>query len=107
MTLKKPNMKEIRESMLHQLTEQGIDSEQNIDLVYDYVSLVGIKNKLTADIRKRGVTVEYDNGGGQKGVRKNDSCSQLISTNAQMLKILQHLNLDIPPGMEKGDDYEL
>ena len=49
------------------------------DLLNDYMSLYEIKNMLIKDIEKRGVTVEYNNGGGQKGIKKNDSIEQLLN----------------------------
>ena len=60
---------------------------------------------LIADIKKRGAIVEYNNGGGQKGQKKNDSIDQRIKVNAQMLKILDSLGIK-PVGDDSGDDED-
>jgi hypothetical protein len=54
----------------------------------DYMDLWVTKCLLIQDIRQRGVNTVWDNGGGQKGRKKNDSVDLLIKTNAQMLKLL-------------------
>ena len=59
----------------------------------------------SAEIRDRGVVVTYDNGGGQKGIKKNDSIDQRIKVSAQMLKILD--SLGIKPTESEVDDDEL
>ena len=55
--------------------------------------------------KKRGAIVEYNNGGGQKGQKKNDSIDQRIKVNAQMLKILDSLGIK-PVGDDSGDDED-
>ena len=62
-------------------------------------------SELIADIKKRGAIVEYNNGGGQKGQKKNDSIDQRIKVNAQMLKILDSLGIK-PVGDDSGDDED-
>ena len=77
--------KELDARKLHQAFYQS--------LLSDYVALWRIKEILIRDIEQRGAVVEYDNGGGQKGTRKNDSVSELVKISAQMLKILSELGL--------------
>ena len=96
----KPNLKvvknkreSIRQSLLKQLEENGVKGAHYVDLVEDYMSMWDIKNNLIADIQKRGVNVEYQNGPNQWGHKKNDSLQELTRTNAQMLKILYDLGL--------------
>ncbi len=54
---------------------------------------MGYQECLIKDINERGVSVRYDNGGGQHGHKKNDSIAELHRTNNQMLKILSDLGL--------------
>ena len=84
---------DIKKDLLDQLERNGVYGKHYLDLIEDYMSLWTIKNKLIADIRKRGVSVYWCNGGGQEGYKKNDSIAELNKTNAQMLKILNELGL--------------
>jgi len=56
---------------------------------------------LEDDVRTRGVMVTYNNGGGQKGKKKNDSVELKIKVTQQMTAILDKLNiktiLAVPP----------
>lgn len=84
---------DIKKDLKNQLERNGIFGEHYTDLIEDYMSLWDIKNKLIKDIKERGVTVEWNNGGGQSGSKKNESIGELNKTNAQMLKILNELSL--------------
>jgi len=84
---------EIKKDLLAQLERNGIAGKHYLDLVEDYIALWEIKNMLIADIKKRGVSIYWCNGGGQEGYKKNDSIAELNKTNAQMLKILSELGL--------------
>jgi len=68
------------------------------------MALWDIKNALIKDIKKRGVTVTYQNGEHQWGVKKNDSIAELNKTNAQMLRILTELGLRATDIDGAGDD---
>lgn len=97
--------KEIRKDLMNQLKRNRISTQYYIDLVEKYMDFWDIENDLIDDIRERGVVVTYDNGGGQKGIKKNDSIDQRIKVNAQMLKILD--SLGIKPTESEADDDEL
>lgn len=84
---------EIKKDLIDQLERNGVYGKHYLDLINDYMSLWDIKNKLIRDIKKRGVSVYWCNGGGQEGYKKNDSIPELNKTNAQMLKILNELGL--------------
>lgn len=88
----------IESSLLEQLEANKIDLDYNRDLIADYMDLWVTKSLLIDDINKRGVTVTYNNGGGQKGKKKNESITELTKVNTQMLKILDNLGLR-PSGM--------
>ena len=92
--------KKIQEDLMAQLKERGMTQMYYVSLVEDYLSFWDIKNELIADIEERGVSTVYDNGGGQRGYKKNDSVPELNRTNAQMLKILSELGL-------RGADIEV
>lgn len=83
----------IKKDMIKQLKDRNILESHYISLVDDYMELWNIKNLLIADINARGVNVEWNNGGGQSGVKKNDSVNELVRVNAQMLKILSELGI--------------
>ena len=83
----------IRNDLLNQLSSNKIKGRHYSDLVEDYMSLWITKNLLVRDINERGVSIAWNNGGGQKGRKKNDSVSELTKVNAQMLKLLNELGL--------------
>lgn len=93
---------EIQNDLLDQLDRNGTTGKYYIDLINDYMDLWVTKCLLVDDIQQRGVSVEYDNGGGQKGRKKNDSVEQRIKVNAQMLKLLSELG--IKPTQTGGDE---
>ena len=67
-----------------------------------------LKILLIADIQKRGTIVEYNNGGGQSGYKKNEAVDMFNKTNAQMLKLLSELGLKANATIGGGDfDDEL
>lgn len=91
---------QMRKDFIEQLNNRGMKQRYYVSLVDDYLALWDIKNDLIADIEKRGVSVEYNNGGGQSGHKKNDSVPELNRTSGQMLKILSELGL-------RGADIEV
>lgn len=93
----------IKTDLLDQLDRNGTVGEYYIDLVEDYMDLWVTKSLLVDDIQTRGVTVRYDNGGGQKGRKKNDSVDQRLKVNAQMLKLLAEIGIK-PSQYGGGDD---
>lgn len=90
---KSKHYKDIRKSLLLQLDINGTEGEHFKDLVEDYMAMYCTKRLLQTDIENRGTLVEYDNGGGQKGRKKNDSIDMFNKTNAQMLKLLAELGI--------------
>lgn len=100
--------KTIRDDLINQLKERGLEKKSHyISLVDDYCRLWDVKNLLFADIKKRGVNVKYNNGGGQSGFKKNDSLSELTKVNGQMLKILSELGLRGADVVAKEEEVEL
>lgn len=97
--------KQIKDDLIDQLERSGTVEKYFLDLVDDYMSLWKTKNQLIKDIKDRGVSVKYNNGGGQYGYKKNDSVDQILKVNQQMLKILDYLN--IKPSKQDGDLVDL
>lgn len=99
----------MREDLLNQLKNNGVNGLFYDDLVDVYMKMYKIKNKLILDIEERGVAVEWSNGK-QTSVKRNDSLDGLHKTVGQMLNILTKLGLDIPEnkniGSGKGEDDE-
>lgn len=96
--------KAIKEDLLDQLERNGTVGKYYVDLIGDYMRLWEAKNMLLSDIESRGVVVEYNNGGGQTGAKKNDSVDQALKVSTQMLKILD--GLGIKPTTSGGDPDE-
>lgn len=96
--------REIKKDLLGQLEANGTSGKFFEDLVDDYMTMYITKTLLAADIKKRGNPVEYDNGGGQKGFKKNESIELFNKTNTQMLKLLSELGLKtVLPSAGVGD----
>lgn len=96
--------KNIKSDLLDQLERSGTTGKYYINLVDDYMDMWVTKCLLVDDIQKRGVAITYDNGGGQKGRKKNDSIEQRIKINAQMLKLLSELGIKPSQGGESVDE---
>lgn len=96
----------IREDLRNQLISQGKFGKQFDDMVEDYLYLVDLKERLKHDIDENGIRYENTGGNGFKTFKPNESCERLLKTNAQMLKILQDLELKAPDegGGDEGDD---
>ena len=97
---------EIKTDLLEQFRARGSPGQHYLDLIDDYMNLWITKNMLLGDIKTRGVTVQYNNGGGQSGYKKNESVEQVLKVNTQMLKILDSLEIK-PSSPEGGEEDEL
>lgn len=95
----------IKKDLLEQLHKRGATQSYYNSLVDDYLSFYDVKNNLIEDIEERGVAIPWNNGGGQCGVKKNDSVAELTKINAQMLKILSELGLR-GADIKVEDEYE-
>lgn len=98
----------IKEDLVNQLASRDLDQVSfYVSLVDDYVSMWNVKNNLIRDIEERGVSVRYDNGGGQHGYKKNDSVGELTRLNRQMLSLLSELGLRAADIEEKEEEVTL
>ena len=98
---------DIRYDLLKQLKTNQTTGKYYLDMIEDYMDLWITKNLLLADIKSRGVTVIYNNGGGQSGYKKNDSVEQVLKVNTQMLKILDSIGIKPSSSMGGDEDDEL
>lgn len=98
------NRNTIKKDLINQLAKNGNTSRFYLDLVDDYMNLWDTKNALFEDIEDRGVVVSYNNGGGQSGMKQNDSVPAVLKVNGQMTKILD--SLGIKPSLVMVDDDE-
>lgn len=85
--------KQIKKDLINQLKQKHADIPTFLSQVDDYMSMWVMKELLIRDIEERGVFIRYDNGGGQSGTKKNDSVNDQIKVNAQMLKLLDTLDI--------------
>ena len=93
--------KQIRDDLIVQLEIRRVPVAHFIDLVDDYMGMYDAKNMLHDDIQKRGVNVPCV----RNGLKKNDSLRQLLDINAQMLRILAHLEIK-PSKIVSEDDID-
>ena len=66
--------RELKQEMLDDLEARGLISRPDIDKVEEYMELWAQLKMLNADIKERGVSIEYQNGENQKGTTDNNSC---------------------------------
>lgn len=92
-----------------QLIDNGNYSPYTEDLLQQYMMFTNIEEALNLDIKTRGVSVYWSNGGGQEGWKKNDSITELNRVNLQKIKLLGYLGIKAPkPEKEAGEDeYEV
>lgn len=86
--------KKIKNSLVAQLKATNANTPYFLSLIKDYMSMWVSKELLYQDIQERGCIVIYDNGGGQRGCKRNDSIADFNKTNAQMLKLLSELKIN-------------
>ncbi len=96
--------KAIKTDLLTKLEKSGKTESFWVDLVEDYCSFWDIKESLMQNIRKNGTIVQYNNGGGQTGYKKNDAVVEVNKISKRMTEILNALKVDEPKVEEEGDD---
>ena len=93
-----------------QLIKNGNYSAYTEDLLQQYMTFTYIEEELNEDIARRGVSVYWNNGGGQEGWKKNDSITELNRVNLQKIKLLGYLGIKAPKpeAPEAGEEeYEV
>jgi len=84
---------QIKNDLMNQLQYKNAYTPTFISQINSYMSMWVSQSLLNMDIEERGTYVTYSNGGGQEGTRKNDSVAESIKVNAQMLKLLDALDI--------------
>ena len=98
----------IENAIIKQLKEKQVYKFAHYqDLVRDYMKFWDIKNMLQDDIEIKGVSVFWQNSETQSGYKKNDSISELLKVNTQMLKILFDLGVRASDLEVDEEDEEL
>lgn len=98
----------IRDDLNNQLLSQNKFGKQFDDMVEDYIFFVKLKENLQYDIAEHGLRYRAVTGNGYPTDKPNESVQNLIKVNAQMLKILQDLELKAPDeGPEEGEGDDL
>lgn len=87
--------KKIKKDLLAQLNKTGAGTPIFVDMVEQYMSLYVTKELCRKNIAEYGVTIEYNNGGGQSGTTDNPALEKQIKASTQMLKILNYLKISV------------
>lgn len=100
---------DVEASLIRQLEAKNAKIPHFMDMISDYMALWTLKNKLQADIRKRGVSYESKSAQGIDIVKQNQSVKDLVAVNKQMLSLLDRLGLttDAPTGEPDEDNTGL
>lgn len=96
--------KQVKDSLIEQLTLQNKTSEFYMDLVNDYMDYWALKRDMIEDIRKNGLRLSLTNGNGFEVIKPNESVNNLPKITATMLKILNDLNLKEPLSITTAED---
>lgn len=94
----------IKEDLENQLITQNKFGKQFDDMIQDYLYFVELKERLQHDLEINGIRYRTTGGNGFTTFKPNESYERLLKTNAQMLKILQDLELKAPDEGGGGDD---
>lgn len=101
---KSKKYREIKNSLLETLEKSNNNTPYFVNLVEDYMSFYETKEQAKAEIEEKGVMVEYQNGKNQSGYKKNDMIEVILKVNAQMIKILDKLGINIDGDLGFDDD---
>ncbi len=98
----------VKKSLIQQLSDEEKNiSDYCLDIIDHYMALWTTSKALESDIEERGVTISWDNGGGQKGIKKNDSIAELNKTIQQMSKLLELLEINPSDSVSDPDGDNL
>lgn len=101
---KSKKYRDIKNSLLETLEKSKNNTPYFVNLVEDYMSLYETKEQAKAEIEEKGVMIEYQNGKNQSGYKKNDMIEVILKVNAQMIKILDKLGINIDGDLGFDDD---
>ena len=93
----------LKQAMLDNLAERGLDQAVYIDKVEEYMELWVLQQKLDADIDQRGLTVTDDRG----RQTENRSVSLSVQVSKQMMALFNALGFKASDFMGAGDGDDL
>ncbi len=102
----KSRRKDIEKDLRDRLSKRGNVGKHFEDMIDSYMADWDFEKKLIEDIQFRGVTVSYNNGGGQTGMKTNDSIGMLLKVQDRMAKTLDKLGLK-PEEIKPEEEDEL
>lgn len=97
--------KKVKDSLVNQLSEKGIETDYNLSLIDNYMKHWKIVADLNKDIKSRGAVVKAFDCKGNEVTKTNESIKIMNTEQAIMLKIIQLLGLQEPVQKESADDY--
>ena len=101
---KSKKYRDIKNSLLETLEKSNNNTPYFVNLVEDYMSFFETKEQAKSEIEDKGVMIEYQNGKNQNGYKKNDMIEVILKVNAQMIKILDKLGINIDGDLGFDDD---
>ncbi|HDR7981282.1 TPA: P27 family phage terminase small subunit [Bacillus cereus] len=97
---------QIKQDLLQQLENGGLNGMHYVDLVDDYMTMFDVKNKLAREMKRNGPMIEWQNSDSQKGVKANPATKEFRETNKRMTELLKVLGLK-EPIYEGNDDDDI
>lgn len=85
--------KQIRQSLISQLTAKGGNVNHFADLIEDYIFFWSCEKKMKADIKKNGIKYSRSSAKGTDIEVENPAVKSAVMYNKQMLQILDKLAL--------------
>ncbi|WP_144561597.1 P27 family phage terminase small subunit [Bacillus mycoides] len=95
---------QVKEDLLQQLENTEMNSAVYIDLVDKYMAMWDAIKDLEREWKKGKRMIEWDNGGGQKGVKPNPAGKEYRETIKSMTELLKKMNLQ---SLNRDDNDEL
>jgi len=90
----------IKEALKEQMAEQNQLGYQYDDLLNHAIYLFKLKDVLQKDIEENGIRLKSMTGNGYEKIDDNKSVDKLLKVSAQLMKILNDLNLKEPPALD-------
>jgi hypothetical protein len=94
----------IKEDLLQQLEGREMNQLVYVDLIDKYMALWDAAKDLEKEWKKGKRMIEWDNGGGQSGVKPNPAGKEYRETVKIMTDLLKKMNLDKPKEVDEDED---
>ena len=100
---KSKGFRTLKQAMLDNLAERGLDQTVYIDKVEEYMDFWALRQELKADIARRGLTVTDDRG----RQTENRSVSMAVQVSRQMMALFNAMGFKLSDFMGAGEDDDL